>query len=104
MKLSRPQADLLRAMIAGGVLKAHRYLDGRKIYQLHPLTGPAEPVERSTVEFLKAQHLIDSNKKFPVATYLLTEKGLKLAISLSDPATLPLSARASGPNDLTLID
>lgn len=104
MKLSRTQADLLRALIAGGALKSHRYLDGRKIYQLHPLTGPAEPVERSTVEFLKEQQLIDSNKKFPAATYLLTEKGLKLATWLSDSATLPVSARASGQNNPTPID
>ncbi len=104
MKLSRDQADLLRALVAGGVLKVHRYLDGRKIYQLHPLAGPPQQVERRTVEFLKEQQLIDSNKKFPAATYLLTEKGLKLALSLSDSTTLPLLARASGPNNHRPID
>lgn len=104
MKLSRAQADLLGALVAGGTLKSHRYLDGRKIYQLHSLAGPPQQVERRTVEFLKEQRLIDSNKKFPAATYLLTEKGLKLATSLTNSATLPLSARVSGPNDPTPID
>lgn len=104
MKLSPVHEDLLRALVAGGTLKAHRYLDGRKIYQLHPLTGPVEPVEQSTVAYLKEQQLIDSNKKFPAATYLLTEKGLNLAASLTNSATLPLSARVSGPTDPTPID
>jgi hypothetical protein len=104
MKLSPVHEDLLRALVAGGALKAHRYLDGRKIYRLHSLAGPPQQVERRTVEFLKEQQLIESNKKFPAATYLLTEKGLKLAISLTNSATLPVSARVSGPNNPRPID
>ena len=101
MKLARAQADLLRALITGSTLKSHRYLDGRKVYKLHPLEGPPEFVERSTVDFLKEHRFIDSNKKFPAATYLLTEKGKNLALSLVKPATLPITARPAGHNSTT---
>lgn len=82
MQLSQAQKRVLVALVNGCSLKSHRYLDGAKIYQLHPLTGSAETIERSTVELLSRQGLIDSNKKFPAATYWLTEKGKTLAIAL----------------------
>ncbi len=62
-------------MLAGATLKAHRTLDGTKLYTLHPLDGPAEIVDRAAVETLKRRGLIASNLKFPAATYLLTEEG-----------------------------
>lgn len=62
-------------MSSGSTLKAHRYLDGTKEYRLHTIDRPAEIVERSIVELLQEQGLIDSNKKFPTATYWLTEAG-----------------------------
>ena len=74
-KLSPTQQTLLLALSNGSTLKAHRYLDGRKVYKLHPLTGPAQTVRRPTVECLRRYGLIDSNKKFPAATYLLTAAG-----------------------------
>lgn len=84
MQLSQAQKRVLVALLSGNSLKSHRYLDGTKIYQLHPLTGQAETLERSTVELLCRQGLIDSNKKFPAATYWLTEKGKALATALKE--------------------
>jgi hypothetical protein len=57
-------------------------LDGTKIYQLHPLEGNPETVNRAAVDHLKEHGLIDSNKKFPAATYLLTPKGQTIAAHL----------------------
>jgi hypothetical protein len=93
IKLSKTQHQVLRALSSGATLKSHRYLDGRKVYLLHPLEGPAETVRSATIEKLKAQGLIDSNKKFPAATYLLTEQGRRLVESLTPGLLLPLSAR-----------
>ncbi|MBM2848707.1 MAG: hypothetical protein HW418_1649 [Anaerolineales bacterium] len=59
-------------------------MNGGKVYQLHPLDGPAEAVARSTVEYLQDHGLIDSNKKFPVATYWLTETG-KIVVATIRP-------------------
>ena len=70
---------ILRAMLDGAALKAHRTLDGEKTYTLHPLDGTDEIVERAAVETLKRHGLIISNMKFPAATYGLTEEGLALA-------------------------
>jgi hypothetical protein len=79
MKLTKSHQHILQALFNGATLKAHRYLDGSKIYQLHPLAGPAEIVSRASVDYLKAHKLIESNKKFPAATYLLTSKGKNVA-------------------------
>ena len=84
MQLSPAQKRVLVALVNGCSLKSHRYLDGSKIYQLHPLTGQAETIQRSTVELLGRQGLVDSNKKFPAATYWLTEKGKALATALNE--------------------
>ncbi len=76
MRLPAEAARILRAMLAGATLKAHRDLDGAKTHMLHPLDGPAEPVSRAAVEHLARHGLIASNMKFPVATYVLTELGV----------------------------
>ena len=93
MKLTKTQKKVLRALIKGDTLKSHRSLDGDKIYQLHPLDGPAETVRWTTVGALKSHGLIDSNKKFPAATYLLTEKGQQIASTLAEATNKPLSAK-----------
>jgi hypothetical protein len=72
---SLPEAKVLEAMAGGWTLKAHRYLDGGKEYRLHALDGASEIVAPETVQSLAEQGLIDSNKKFPAATFWLTEKG-----------------------------
>ena len=76
MELTAAEKRVMIAVAKGWTLKSHRYLDGRKEYRLHPLgEGEAETVARETVEALREQDLIDSNKKFPAATYLLTDRG-----------------------------
>jgi hypothetical protein len=75
MRLTTQQRNLLRAMASGSTLKVHRDLEGTKEYRLHPLDRAAEIVERQVVEALQEQNLIDSNKKFPAATYWLTAAG-----------------------------
>jgi hypothetical protein len=79
MVKSKIETKVLCALLDGYTLKSHRYLDGTKVYQLHPLNGPTEPVQKRVVEALQAQGLIYSNQKFPAATYLLTERGRELA-------------------------
>jgi hypothetical protein len=78
-KLSQAEAKILTALLTGSTLKSHRYLDGTKVYQLHALDGPIEPVQQRIVESLQARGLIYSNQKFPAATYSLTEQGRELA-------------------------
>ena len=79
MKLSLPQKELLLAIANGNFLKARRDPDGNKVFQLHSLNGEAQTVRRATVESLVDRGLIDSNKKFPAATFWLTEKGKTVA-------------------------
>lgn len=90
-KLSAEQQEIVRAIADGGTLKSHRYLDGRKIYRLHPLHGEAYEVDPKTIDDLRRRGLLDSNKKFPAATYLLTQGGRRLATELAPAKTLPLS-------------
>jgi hypothetical protein len=75
MKLSKPARRVLVSMGTGSFLKSHRSLDGQKAYKLHPLQGSALPVRPETVDTPRSLGLIDSNKKFPVATFWLTPEG-----------------------------
>jgi len=84
VRLSKTHKHILISIHKGHTLKSHRYLDGSKIYQLQPLEGSAETVNRATVDYLKEHKLIDSNKKFPAATYLLTPKGQCVVEELKD--------------------
>lgn len=77
MKLSAAEWAVLRAMTQGQFLKSHRDLEGHKAYYLHALDGSQTPVAWGVVETLTERGLIDSNKKFPAATYWLTEAGRK---------------------------
>ena len=86
MKLTPEQKRLLLAISGGSFLKSHRYPDGEKLYQLHPLDGPAQAVDWGVVEALTEQGLIDSNKKFPAATYWLTDKGRAAVAALAEQA------------------
>jgi hypothetical protein len=83
-RLSPTQARLLRSMAAGSMLKSHRYLDGTKIHILHVLNGASETIRHTTVQCLRRHGLIESNNKFPVATYLLTDRGRTIASRLQD--------------------
>ncbi|HZD10803.1 MAG TPA: hypothetical protein VE553_05615 [Candidatus Binatia bacterium] len=95
------QRHTLRALAAGWTLKVHRTLDGEKRHCLHPLEGSlVEDLDATVVESLREQGLIESNKKFPAATYLLTEKGRQAVVELGeDPRDWPLTARGWGADD-----
>ncbi|HSD84513.1 MAG TPA: hypothetical protein VLG46_11670 [Anaerolineae bacterium] len=75
MQLTPAQVELLQAMAHGLILKSHRDLEGHKEYRLHTVEGHSAIVAWETVEALQSAGLIDSNKKFPAATYWLTATG-----------------------------
>ena len=77
--LTSEQVRILRAVVGGWTLKAHRDLEGGKIYRLHPLEGEAEMVRAEAVLGLVERGLLDSNKKFPAATFWLTDLGRQTA-------------------------
>lgn len=81
MTLSAEHRRLLLALAAGHTLKAHRDIEGHKEFRLYHTDGPTEIIPRRYVDDLAEQGLIDSNKKFPAATFWLTEKGKTLALS-----------------------
>ena len=85
MKLSKVAERLLKALAQGATLKAHRTMDGAKVHRLYPL-GEELPVvvTEVVVTSLKDYGLIESNMKFPAATYLLTDKGVRMAATLSN--------------------
>lgn len=85
--------ELLIELAAGATLKAHRTLDGEKRHELQRLTGERMPIAAATVRTLERHRLLTSNMKFPAATYLLTEPGIRLARSLTTTPTTPLTVR-----------
>lgn len=92
-KLSAEAEQVLGLLATGGVLKAHRSLDGEKSYRMHPLSGEAIRVSAAAMDALKRRRLIDSNMKFPAAAYVLTERGRQAAASLVETTSLPLGSR-----------
>jgi hypothetical protein len=98
MRLSAGEKSVLRALVSGSRLQSHRELDGGKRYSLHALTGEADqPVSAAVVERLRTSGLIESNMKFPAATYLLTSEGAKVAASLTHNPLHPLISRMLSP-------
>jgi hypothetical protein len=83
MRLSGTHTHVLLVISGTGFLKSHRDIEGHKVYKLHPLEGPEEVIPARVVDDLVTQGLIDSNKKFPTATYWLTEKGKQFVAALS---------------------
>jgi hypothetical protein len=75
MPLTPAQIELLQAIANGLTLKSHRDLEGHKEYRLHALDGQATLVAWEDVAALQSGGLIDSNKKFPAATYWFTSTG-----------------------------
>ena len=69
---------LLRAVAAGARLRDHRDIDGGKVFRLYRDDGCAEPIDSADVESLVEAGLLDSNKKFPAATYWVTEAGRRV--------------------------
>ena len=89
--LTGPQRRLI-AQIAGGTrLKDHRDIEGGKRFTL-TLDATAETViAAALVEELVKRGLIDSNKKFPSATYWLTDVGKRVAADLAADRHGPLN-------------
>ena len=81
MQLTPAQIELLQAIATGLTLKSHRDLEGHKEYRLHTLDGHFTIVSWEDVEALQSIGLIDSNKKFPAATYWLTNAGRECVTS-----------------------
>lgn len=79
MELTFAQQQLIKAIAGDNFLKAHRDVEGHKVYQLHPLAAAPQTVNGDDVQALVEAGLIDSNKKFPAATFWLTEQGKVLA-------------------------
>jgi len=75
MKLTASHRRLLLSIADGHTLKAHRDIEGHKAFKLHLQTGETRGVDRADVEALVEAGLIDSNKKFPAATFWLREEG-----------------------------
>jgi hypothetical protein len=87
MTISSTQQYLLLAIAGDNFLKAHRDIEGNKTYLLHPLQGEPETVEGDEVQGLVNDGFIDSNKKFPAATFWLTEKGKQVVAQLRNQAS-----------------
>ncbi len=75
LPLSSMQAEVLHGLNRGAVLKVERDMDGRKDFILNTVDGSACRVPREVVEPLIEHNFIDSNKKFPAATFWLTTAG-----------------------------
>jgi hypothetical protein len=94
MRLRRAEKAVLHALISGQRLRSQRDLDGDKRYALYALDAtPPQPVAHAVVERLAALGLIESNHKFPAATYLLTVKGEQVAAALTAAPLRPLISR-----------
>ncbi len=94
MQLSAAHTQIIGELARGSRLQDHRNLDGDKVYQLHPLGAALSVViDAALMADLQRHHLLASNMKFPAATYLLTDKGMALAKSLTSLETLPLGAK-----------
>ncbi len=99
MQLSVAHKHILCELARGSRLQDHRDLDGGKLYKLHPLdNAPDMPIPAASVTYLQRHKLIESNMKFPAATYLLTDKGAAIAVALTPTQTLPLASRNYGMN------
>lgn len=92
LRLDEAQKRVLLALASGAALKVHRTLDGEKAHRLHTEDGPVTEVDTAVVDTLLAQGLIESNMKFPAATFLLTETGAAAAAQLGG-ALRPLTPR-----------
>ncbi len=94
MRLSTPQRTLLIALQAGDRLKVQRTLDGAKVYRLHARDDVAVvEIAATVVDSLLRTGLIESNMKFPAATFLLTDKGLAVATAITGSEQTPIGPR-----------
>ncbi len=96
LPLGGSQRALLEALAEGHVLKVHRTVDGAKVYRLHRLDGQEERVPGRVVRDLERRGLIESNMKFPAATFMLTERGRALVAPGSRDRSGPVGPRGFG--------
>lgn len=75
MQFTQHQCALLKAIANGQRLKDHRDLEGGKVYRLYALDETSQTVDAADVAALVEAGMLSSNKKFPAATYWLTEQG-----------------------------
>ena len=95
VRLSATQIHLLKAVATGLQLRDHRDIEGGKVFQLHALDGSViETVSADVVHALVDLGLIDSNKKFPSATYWLSAEGKRVLESMGIAPT-GLTAQSS---------
>ena len=71
VRLSEEQQHTLIAVYQGAALRSQRDIEGGKRFELRKETD-ATPVSRSTILDLRTKGLIETNHKFPSATFLLT--------------------------------
>lgn len=96
MHLPHEELQVLVALQEGQHLKVHRTPDGIKRYRLHRVDGSvAEEVNASVAGRLERSGLIESNMKFPVATFLLTEKGNAAAFRITGSRQKPTGPRGT---------
>ncbi len=94
MRLTTEQAQVLAALQTGNHLKVHRTADGQKAYRLHRADGSvAIEVSAATVDSLERGGFVESNMKFPAATFLLTEKGSATAARITGSDRVPAGPR-----------
>jgi hypothetical protein len=97
MRLTTEQAQVLAALQTGHHLKVHRTVDGQKAYRLHRADGSvAGAVSAATVDGLERGGFVESNMKFPAATFLLTEKGGAAAARITGSQQTPAGPRGGG--------
>lgn len=85
--LTRVEQTILLHLLDGWTLRSRRELDGHKECYLHAPSGETTQTANKVVVRLREKGLIETNQKFPVATYLLTSVGKQIASQLIDAGT-----------------
>ena len=92
--LTAEQKYVLKALFNGAALRSHRDLEGNKCYLLHTSEREKVNIGRKSILNLRKKRLLETNHKFPSATFLLTSQGNTVAAQLSDgTGSNPLTAR-----------
>jgi hypothetical protein len=72
------QREILEALADGWVLKSRRELNGNKEFVLQFSNDQPKIISPKMINRLREKRLIDSNKKFPVSTFWLTDLGQEI--------------------------
>ncbi len=90
--LSAADRKLLAIIAGGGRLRDHRDIEGGKRLSLVDGDGAEVNPDIAAVDNLIQAGFIDSNKKFPAATYWLTESGKAAAAGIAAARHGPLNS------------